>query len=253
MKLRYAAAFSLLGWYLMMPPPVANKGLPPLIPDATKPLSDWFSVASFRLKYDLGLLDGFTSKEDLQYFEDFLNLQLEDEVFIDAGAFDGFTTREFIKRCPQFRAVHAFEPEAENFQRCQESLSAFANVHCYQMGLSSTKHTAKFDKRGSASKIDPQGTATITLDALDNLIQGPVTFIKMDLEGAEGAAIKGAARTISTYRPRLAIAVYHTAGDFWRIPETILDIYNGYKLYLRHYTESIYETIMFFVPLDPTP
>ncbi len=70
----------------------------------------------------------------------------------------------------------------------------------------------------------------------------------MDIEGAELNAIDGAAATIARAHPRLALSIYHNAGDFWRVPERVLGIRSDYKLYIRHYTESIYETVMFFQP-----
>ena len=73
----------------------------------------------------------------------------------------------------------------------------------------------------------------------------------MDIEGEERRAIAGAAGIIGKHRPKAAISVYHRAGDFWRIPKQLLSIYPRFDVYLRHYTESIYETVMFFVPRDP--
>jgi hypothetical protein len=70
----------------------------------------------------------------------------------------------------------------------------------------------------------------------------------MDIEGGESLAIIGATRIIREHHPRLALAVYHKPGDFWRIPKQVLEIYPDFKVYLRHYTESVYETIMFFIP-----
>lgn len=72
----------------------------------------------------------------------------------------------------------------------------------------------------------------------------------MDIEGAENEAIEGAKKTIMRCHPVLAISVYHKADDLWKIPNQVLEIRNDYKIYLRHYTEGIAETVMFFVPKD---
>ncbi|MEA2903259.1 MAG: hypothetical protein QOI12_646 [Alphaproteobacteria bacterium] len=208
---------------------------------------DIFSkLVSFRLKYDLALLDGFKPMEDVQYFEDFLKLAPDGETFVDVGGFDGFTSREFIKRCPDYRAVHVFEPEPTNYQLCKAKLLAFDNVHVYQMGLSDAKRRLHLSARGSASKISEHGGTAISVDRLDDVLADRSTFMKMDIEGAEAAAIEGARSTIGRDGPRLAISVYHNAGDFWRIPRQILSIRDDYMVMLRHYTESIYETVMFF-------
>ena len=101
---------------------------------------------------------------------------------------------------------------------------------------------------GSGSKINPDGAVEIQVDLLDNMEIHEPTFIKMDIEGAEIQAIQGARETIARAHPRLAICVYHNVGDFYRIPQMVLGIREDYDIYLRHYTETIYETVMFFIP-----
>ena len=70
----------------------------------------------------------------------------------------------------------------------------------------------------------------------------------MDIEGGELAALEGARGSIEAHRPALAVCVYHRPSDFWTVPRTILSMSPDYLVYLRHYTESIYETVMYFVP-----
>jgi len=100
----------------------------------------------------------------------------------------------------------------------------------------------------SASTISSDGDTSIKVDKLDNIIDSYVSFIKMDIEGAEQDAIEGAKKTIKKYHPRLAISAYHKADDIWKIPELILAIRSDYKIYLRHYTEGFTETVIFFIP-----
>ncbi len=70
----------------------------------------------------------------------------------------------------------------------------------------------------------------------------------MDIEGAEYDALRGAEQTISEHHPRLAISVYHRVDDLRRIPELVLSYRSDYDLFLRHYTEGVTETVMFFIP-----
>ncbi len=72
-----------------------------------------------------------------------------------------------------------------------------------------------------------------------------VDFIKMDIEGAEPDALKGARNTIMKFKPKLAIAIYHSMGDFTDIPLWILNLNLGYKIYMGHYTISEEETVIF--------
>lgn len=208
-------------------------------------------LVSFRLSSDLSHLEGFTHREDEQYFEDFLSIQPSDETFIDVGAYDGYTSLEFIRRCPGYTGVHAFEPDPHNFEACQAAIGRLPRVQCYPLGLAESAGEISFDVAGSSSSACTEGNIKIPVQRLDSLLHGvSPTFLKMDIEGAEGVALKGAMETIAKHTPRLAIAVYHVAGDFWRIPEKVLSIHPGYKILLRHYTESIYETVMFFLPME---
>lgn len=62
----------------------------------------------------------------------------------------------------------------------------------------------------------------------------PITFIKMDIEGSELEALKGAKETIKQFKPKLAICVYHKKEDLLEIPQYILSLNPGYKLFLRN-------------------
>lgn len=207
----------------------------------------FFKVVNFRYSYDLKYLEGFQNLENKQYFENLLDLQ-DDEVFLDVGGFDGYTSEEFIKICPNYKAVYVFEPEDKNLKKLKNRLKDYKNINIYKIGLSSKKEILKFDINGSASKVSNSGKIKIKVDRLDDILKDNFTFLKMDIEGAEKFAIEGATESIRKNHPKLAISVYHNADDLWKIPEQILSIRNDYKIYLRHYTESIYETVMFFIP-----
>jgi FkbM family methyltransferase len=99
-----------------------------------------------------------------------------------------------------------------------------------------------------ASKVVKKGgkTETITIDKLVMDKDLPrVDFIKMDIEGAELFALKGAEKTIKKYHPGLAISIYHSLDDFLDIPEYIQSLKMGYKFFIRHFTIHAEETILF--------
>lgn len=84
---------------------------------------------------------------------------------------------------------------------------------------------------------------------LDGFISGKeVTYIKMDIEGAEAAALYGAKDTIARMHPRLAVSIYHKPEDIYELPEIILGYYPHYRLYLRHYSFSYYDTVLYAIP-----
>ena len=207
-------------------------------------------IINFRVSCDLNYMREFADIQDRQYFEDFLNLSNNEESFVDVGGFDGHTSIEFIKRCPNYKSIYFFEPEEKNINIAKNNLEKYNDVNFYQLGLSNKKGILKFDIDGPSSNVNKDGNFEIQVDLLDNIITEPVSFIKMDIEGSEVHALEGAENTIKRYHPKLAICAYHKPSDFWEIPEQIFRIRNDYSVYLRHYTEGIYETVMFFIPIQ---
>lgn len=206
------------------------------------------SLLNFRYSSNLNFMQEFTYRIEEQYFEEFIKFS-DDEVFLDVGGFDGFTSLEFIKKCKNYRKIFIFEPDVINMKRVKSNTKKYSDIEYLCLGASSKKMTLKFDLRSnSSSRISEDGTVGIKVDLIDNLIQDVITFIKMDIEGEEIEAIKGAQLQISRNHPKLAISVYHKVEDLWKIPQLILSIRDDYDIYLRHYTEGIDETVMFFVP-----
>lgn len=70
-------------------------------------------------------------------------------------------------------------------------------------------------------------------------------FLKMDIEGAELEALKGAEQSIRRFKPDMAITVYHSLEDFWQIPQYLDSLNLGYSFYLRHFTIHAEETVLF--------
>lgn len=206
------------------------------------------AIINFRLSGNLKYMEGFTDQQEKQYFEEFLGLSQYGEVFVDVGGFDGVTSMNFIKRCPDYKAIHFFEPDKNNMSTAMEKLAKLPSIFYYNLGLSDRKAVVNFAINGSCSNISECGNVQIETEKLDNVLHEYVSYIKMDIEGTETKALYGARNTITKWKPRLAVSVYHKGDDMWRIPQQILSYYNNYNIYLRHYTEGVDETVMFFVP-----
>ena len=104
----------------------------------------------------------------------------------------------------------------------------------------------------STAKIDESGTEIVHAVPLDlflerESIRERITFLKMDIEGAEVQALQGAARTVRETKPTLAVCVYHRLSDLWRIPLYLHELVPQYKLYLRHYTDMPTETVCYAI------
>ena len=115
-------------------------------------------------------------------------------------------------------------------------------VYYQDFGPGSTISTTPFTNQTGS-------TTTISIDDfVDSYNISKVDFIKMDIEGAEPAALRGAVNTIKKYRPKLAIAIYHGMEDFVNIPTWLKDLNLGYDFYLGHHTIHAEETIIYANP-----
>jgi len=83
--------------------------------------------------------------------------------------------------------------------------------------------------------------------SLDECILEPVTFIKMDIEGAEYEALEGAKHILKKDKPKLAVCLYHKKDDMWRIPYLIKSLVPEYRLYIRHYSNYEGETVLYAI------
>lgn len=88
----------------------------------------------------------------------------------------------------------------------------------------------------------------IEIDSLDHMLgDTPVTYITLDVEGMECSALRGAKNLIQKYRPKLAICCYHSDEDMTAVPAEILRCNPSYRLYMRHYTNSLNETVCYAI------
>ena len=84
---------------------------------------------------------------------------------------------------------------------------------------------------------------------MDDVVDEKVTFIKMDIEGAEYEALLGAKETIQKNKPKLAISIYHKPEDIISIPKLIKSMVPNYRLYIRHYSNADNETVLYANPI----
>lgn len=210
-------------------------------------------LLNFKLTFDCGYLVDFFSDVENQYFFtpplSFLDLSSTYKKLVDVGGFDGSTTLRFIKRYPEYKKIYFFEPEKKNFDVAKRNLKDIQNIEFINKGVSDRVGDAFIVGRGWASAVSDKGDQRISLTKIDDIVSpSSGLFIKMDIEGGEYDAILGARRVIETSSPVMAICVYHKLDDFWKIPFLVLSINPNYKIYLRHYTESHTETVMYFFP-----
>ena len=99
------------------------------------------------------------------------------------------------------------------------------------------------------SERDALNVSTMSIDDIVKEKKMPrVDFIKMDIEGAELGALKGAEQTLRTFKPKLAIAIYHQDQDMIEIPTYLEELDLGYEFFLDHFTIYGAETVLFASP-----
>ncbi|MCL1998356.1 MAG: FkbM family methyltransferase [Turicibacter sp.] len=185
------------------------------------------------------------------FFNDILaDVMTDNEVYVDCGVFDTWTIMTFILWVKnKYKAIYGFEPELYSFNNLQNWLEDIPHCTIINKGLSDVIGTSNFEALSSvSSKMKDSGASQIKTTTLDTFFadKEPPTFIKMNIEGAEYKALLGAERIIKTYKPKLAICVYHEDDDLYTIPHIIKEFVPEYKLYLRHHSKySNWEQVVY--------
>lgn len=190
------------------------------------------------------------------YFPESLIKLTDYEVFVDCGAYDGDTIKQFLENVHDFKKIIAFEPDVQSFKKLnlyEGSLSSFqqARIELFERGVCNFDDVTGFTMEGTvASTIDEEASPSIECVTLDHLLEYCTpTFIKMDIEGSEIDALNGARETIKRCLPTLAICAYHKQADLWTIINLINEIAPyKYNLYIRRHMCEGWETCCYAIP-----
>jgi FkbM family methyltransferase len=173
---------------------------------------------------------------------------------IDLGACQGENLSDFIESGREFVAGYLLEPDLKNIELLKIRLLELdiTNLECHALGAWNETAILSFDASGTTgASLSAKGGEEVKVVALDDFI--PLDFVpnlvKMDIEGAELAAINGMTRIIESYSPHLAISVYHKPTDLWTLGNVLSDKFpNKYKFYLRNYGHQTFDTVLYAVP-----
>lgn len=176
--------------------------------------------------------------------------------FVDCGAFDGDTLRQMTEAQIPVEAIAAFEPDSANFVRLAQHVQADSakmpeTVCLFPCGVDASTSQVRFSSgQGTGSHASAVGDTVIQCVSLDEALP---TFrpnlIKMDIEGAEYAALWGARRTIAKHRPGLAICLYHCPAHLWQIPLLVQQLTGGGgKYFLRAHCFNGFELVLYWLP-----
>jgi FkbM family methyltransferase len=186
-----------------------------------------------------------------------------DTVF-DVGANIGETTLHFAGLVGPAGRVYAFEPDPYTHERARIniSLNAFSNIKLFQAGIAEEEKEARLVRvdehnlgmnrilpEESISGCDSARIRCRTLDGIvrDETVSG-VSLIKMDIEGYEMNALRGARDTLERFHPALFIEVgdsklRENGSSASELIRFLLDI--GYRVFLAPNEEEIDDTFVF--------
>lgn len=214
--------------------------------------------------YELVMYDDI---KDMYYYNEKYGFDIENNglsewgTVLDCGAFIGDSVEDICKEIKNEKIMYyAFEPSNVNYKKMMDCSNVFnmcSEFHALNYGVGEKNMVVEFmvpasgDREGGHivyNSLDKNASEICRCDirAIDDLdldIKGDL-YIKMDIEGAELGALKGAVNTIKQYKPVLSICVHHRKNDITEIPLFINSLGIGYNYYLR----GGYHTVLIAVP-----
>ncbi len=169
----------------------------------------------------------------------------------------GDTALHFADLAGDTGRIYCFEFDVTNLPICERNLAlnpllAERIQVCEQALWDSSREIIEYNPAGPSTSLGGQisgathQTPTLSIDDLVSQQKlDRVDFIKMDIEGAELQALKGAENTLKKFRPKLAISAYHKIDDLIVLPGYLDSLNLGYEFYLDHYTIHSEETVLF--------
>lgn len=164
----------------------------------------------------------------------------DDEVFLDVGGYTGDTVKEFHRATSgHYKQIISLEPSEANFTELVTAISCLDKyrITAHRVGAWDERATLRFATKEMHidNQISNDGDQSIEVDTIDSIIgdTGPkITLMKLDINGAEFRALKGAVKTIKRCRPRI-ISRLHTKEDFYRTPLLLRSISPSVRIFLR--------------------
>lgn len=191
------------------------------------------------------------------YFNPSVEIGLDDIIF-DGGAWQGDTALKFSEKVNNSK-TYAFEPESSNYKELVKNIEMNqrnSKIYPINIGLWSQESEMNFslddhDTGSHSLNLNRSNKQIIQVDSMDNFFHKKglkkIDFIKLDIEGSEIEALLGAKNIISTFKPKLAISIYHKPEDLWEIPLLIKKLNPQYKLYMGHHSFSFFETVIYAI------
>lgn len=213
-------------------------------------------IAWHTLREDWIFADAPVIAEDRFFIPEVRRVLRTDETFADLGAHTGTVCRRFIEETRgRFAAIWAVEPDADNLAALRQSLDALpesqrARITVLARALSDTAGAATFfPGLGYASQCSPLGAMSMRTETVDELHIAP-SFVKLHLEGAELAVLRGACKTLLRERPIVAATIYHDRSGIWELPRWLMQTLDNYAFHLRKHSWCGTGAVIYCIPRE---
>jgi FkbM family methyltransferase len=198
---------------------------------------------------DLPAPDSLVSQYFPRDIPDFFENLRDLGAFVDVGAYTGDTLKSLALTEYRPETYIGLEPDLHNFQKLLLEARRFTGKSlCFPLAASENVGWASFTSSGASSAVvDGDGipVQTVNLDFLANI---NVSYIKMDIEGSELSALRGAEVIIRRDKPILAISIYHKPGDLVEIPSYLFSLGVYRRFYMRCYGDQLFDTVLYCLP-----
>lgn len=147
--------------------------------------------------------------------------------------------------------IMGFEPIPYMCEAAREALRGYRQYQVFCLGLGAEKRQERFTNERDSSHATDATENTILCDMtdldsfLDERRVRRLNCLKLDVEGSELAALKGAEKTIRRLLPKLIICLYHKYADIFEIPAYIKSIAPQYELYVSHSSLGPLDTVLY--------
>ncbi|MCD7888878.1 MAG: FkbM family methyltransferase [Oscillospiraceae bacterium] len=160
-----------------------------------------------------------------------------DEIYVDLGAYTGDTVLSFLEATGgKYQEIYAVEPDKRNFRKLLENTASLHGINLINAAIGAEDGVTRVLKGGGRKIRRSDNGIEIEVRSVDSILgNSGCSYIKMDIEGEEKAALIGAKNTVAKCSPKLNIAIYHRVGDLFELPLMVHEMNSGYKLYIRHY------------------
>lgn len=237
-------------------------------------LNNHFSILNNHLKELIEIFNLFSDKESRVVFSSYLKYILttsplyirkakykqyfhplvkpeKNDIIVDGGGFDGDTSCLFLKEEPNIKKIYSFEPDDKNFSKLVENCKD-KKVVPIKMGLwseSDKRLSFNYGLNESCYVVEGGREKKISTISLDNFFKNKElpNLIKMDIEGSELEALKGAKEIIRSKKPKLQICLYHDPTHLFKIPLSLKSKRQDYKFFLGHHTGATTELILYAI------